>query len=142
MEFFNKEIAMLFVGGIFSILLPVIIIIGKQGHKRQQKREELEKNNTVGNIEQWLDDSFEYKKPNFLLLMTEWSLQPLFIICITNLINHSSFINVLMTFALVLLIFLHELWMAKRHSDKWYYQLLMFCVWSIAYLLMVNNLTK
>lgn len=133
----TKDITFLFVGGIFSILLPVVIIIGKQGYKRQQKREELEQNNTVGNIEEWLNDSYEYKRTNFFQLLTEWSLQPLFIISITNLIDNSNFINVLLTFSLVLLIFLHELWMSKRHSDKGIYQFFMFSVWLLAYLTMI-----
>lgn len=128
-QLFNLNTLYLFLGGIFSILLPVIIIIGKQGFKRQEKREELERDNQVGDIEQWLNESFEYKRPHFLKLMTEWSLQPLFIISITNLIAHSGFLEALVTFSLTLMIFLHELWMSKRHSEKCWYQLLMLIVW-------------
>ena len=128
-QIFNLNTLYLFVGGIFSIFLPVIIIIGKQGFKRQEKREELERENQVGDIEQWLNESFEYKRPHFLKLMTEWSLQPLFIISITILIDHSGFLEALVTFSLTLMIFLHELWMSKRHSEKWWYQLLMLIIW-------------
>lgn len=128
-QIFDLNTLYLFLGGFFSVFLPVVIIIGKQGSKRQDKREELERNNQVGDIEQWLNESFEYKRPHFLKLMTEWSLQPLFIISITNLINHSGFLEALVIFSLTLMIFLHELWMSKRHSGKWWYQILMLIIW-------------
>lgn len=130
---FDLNTLYLFIGGIFSIFLPVIIIIGKQGFKRGEKRKELEKNNQVGDIEQWLDESYEYKRPHFLKLMTEWSLQPLFIISITNLISHSGFLESLITFLLTLMIFLHELWMSERHSNKLWYQGLMLLIWFIVF---------
>ncbi len=140
MEYYNKEIFFLFIGAIFSILLPVVLIIGKQGHKRQEKRAELEKNNTVGNIDQWLNDSYEYKQSNFFQLMTEWNLQPLFIVSITNLIENSNFLNVSVTFILILLIILHELWVSKRYSSSGYYQLLSVIIWISTYLILVNKI--
>ncbi|MDH2208592.1 MULTISPECIES: hypothetical protein [unclassified Empedobacter] len=140
MEYYNKEIFFLFIGAIFSILLPVVLIIGKQGHKRQEKRAELEKNNTVGNIDQWLNDSYEYKQSNFFQLMTEWNLQPLFIVSITNLIENSNFLNVSVTFILILLIILHELWVSKRYSSNGYYQLLSVIIWISTYLILVNKI--
>lgn len=135
-SFFNSEIVLLFLGGVFSLLLPVIIIIGKQGFKRQSKREELERIENIGDIEQWLDDSFEFKKANFLQLMTEWSLQPLFIICITNLIDKTGWIQVTITFSLILLIILHELWVSKRYSTHILYQIFMLLLWVLAFILL------
>ncbi|MBV8328004.1 hypothetical protein [Chryseobacterium sp.] len=139
MKYFDKEIFNLFIGGICSILLPVFIIIGKQGYKRQQKREELQKENNVGDIDSWLNDSYEYKQSNFRKLMTQWCLQPLFIICISILFSSSGLYIGLLTFVLVLLIFLHELWVANRYSENAIYQLFMLLVWIISYLIIVNN---
>lgn len=131
----KQQIINLFISGIFAILLPVIIINGKRGLKRKLKREELRKTMSDEEVEKWLNGTPGYEQTHFLTLLTKWSLQPLFIISMTNLIDHSGLLPVMVTFFLTLMIILHELWMSTRHSTKWWYQILMLLIWIVVFLL-------
>ncbi|MEJ5144686.1 hypothetical protein [Sphingobacterium sp. MYb388] len=144
MIWYHQETLYLFIGGLFSIILPVIIIFGKQGYKRNEKRAELEKqaaagNDTIGDIDIWLDTSYEHKMPKFLQLLTEWSLQPLLIIFITTLFTSTGPLIAFFTFIVVSLVILHELWLGKEHSAKAWYQILMLALWIVAYLVISNK---
>jgi len=130
---YNHDTFLLFLGGFFSLILPVFIAIAKRQYARRLEKDRLEKQKkidpeSVGNIEAKLDD-FGYKKIDFFAKMTEWGLQPLFIICFVNLFNSQGVIEVTIVFALILFMLLHEFWTGNEYSEKIGYQLLMLGCW-------------
>lgn len=149
-QLFNFQVFLAYLGGVFSLILPVVIIISKKEYKRQLERDRLkplkEKDpESVGDIEAKLDDSFEYKKESFSKLFTEWGLQPLLIISFVNLLTDSGIIEVTLTFFLTLFIILHEFTWAIRFSSKKAYQTVIFLTWIVSFFAMsyrINNSQK
>ena len=124
----------MFLGGLFSLILSVIIIIAKQEHKRSIERERLQivqqqTPETVGDIEAKLNDSFEFRKFNFWELVTVWGLQPLFIICFINLFTAQGAIEVVIVFSLTIFIILHEFWTGNHYSKNRWYQFFILILW-------------
>jgi len=135
---FNNDIFLLFLGGLFSLVLSVIIIIAKQEHKRSIEREKLkviqqQNPEAVGDIEAKLNDSFEFRKFDFLELLTVWGLQPLFIICFVNLFSAQGTIEVIIAFALTIFIILHEFWTGNQYSKNGWYQLFILVLWVVLF---------
>lgn len=130
----NYDVFLLFLGGLFSLVLSVIIIIAKQEHKRSIERERLkvvqqQNPEAVGDIEAKLNDSFEFRKVAFVELMTVWGLQPLFIICFVNLFSAQGTIEVIIAFALTIFIILHEFWTGNQYSKSGWYQFFILVLW-------------
>ncbi|WP_313491914.1 MULTISPECIES: hypothetical protein [Sphingobacterium] len=146
MEWINKDASFLFIGGICSIALPVAIILGKRGYKRSEKRaalkklEEIGKPEIEGDIESWLNASYEYKIPNVFQLVIQWSLQPLLIIFVSALFTNTGPLLGFSTFIVVILVILHELWLGEEYSNKAAYQFLMLLLWIASYLVVCNSL--
>ena len=147
---YNHETFLLFLGGIFTLLLPVGIIFATREMKRNNERERLkviqdQEPEAVGDIEAKLKDSYEFRRLNLLHLITEYALQPLFIISFINLFYSPSTFEIIIVFILVLFIIQHELWSAKLYSGNIYYQLLMFVLWIGLFFIIsykTNNLEK
>jgi hypothetical protein len=130
----NNDVFLLFLGGLFSLVLSVIIIIAKQGHKRSIEREKLkvvqqQNPEAVGDIEAKLNDSFEFRKFDIWELLTVWGLQPLFIICFVNLFSAQGTVEVIIAFALTIFIILHEFWMGNQYSKYGSYQFFILVLW-------------
>ena len=130
----NYDVFLLFLGGLFSLVLSVIIIISKQEYKRSIERERLKavlKQNpeAVGDIEAKLNDSFEFRKFDFGELLTVWGLQPLFIVCFVNLFSAQGTVEVLIAFALTIFIILHEFWTGNQYSKNRWYQFFILVLW-------------
>lgn len=130
----NNDVLLLFLGGLFSLVLSVIIIIAKQEHKRSIERERLkvvqqQTPEEVGDIEAKLNDSFEFRKFNFGELLTVWGLQPLFIICFVNLFTAQGAIEVVIAFLLTIFIILHEFWTSNQYSKNGWYQFFILILW-------------
>jgi hypothetical protein len=130
----NNDVFLLFLGGLFSLVLSVIIIIAKQEHKRSIERERLkvvqqQNPEAVGDIEAKLNDSFEFRKFDFWELLTVWGLQPLFIICFVNLFSAQGTIEVIIAFALTIFIILHEFWTGNQYSKNRWYQFFILVLW-------------
>jgi hypothetical protein len=137
-NFINYTVFLLFLGGLFSLVLSVIIIIAKQEHRRSIERGRLEAvkqkdPELVGDIEAKLNDSFEFRKFDFGELLTIWSLQPLLIICFVNLFSAQGTVEVIITFALTIFIILHEFWTSNQFSKSRWYQFLIFILWIILF---------
>ncbi len=133
-NYINYNVFLLFLGGIFSLILSVIVIIAKQEYKRTIERERLkavqqQNPEAVGDIESKLNDSFEFRKFNFRNLLTIWGLQPLFIICFVNLFSVQGTIEVIIAFALTILIILHEFWISNQYSKNGWYQFFILLLW-------------
>lgn len=130
----NYDVFLLFLGGLFSLVLSVIIIIAKQEHKRSIERERLkvvqqQNPEAVGDIEAKLNDSFEFRKFDFCELSTVWGLQPLFIICFVNLFSAQGTIEVIIAFALTIFIILHEFWTGNQYSKNGWYMFFILVLW-------------
>lgn len=130
----NYDVLLLFLGGLFSLVLSVIIIIAKQEHKRSIERERLkvvqqQTPEAVGDIEAKLNDSFEFRKFDFWELLTVWGLQPLFIICFVNLFTAQGAIEVVIAFSLTIFIILHEFWTGNQYSKNGWYQFFILILW-------------
>ncbi len=151
-EFYNHETFLLFLGGICSVLLAVVIIFGKQEYKRALKRDELkleakEKNQsaTAEDIEAKLNDSYEFRRIDFFEKLTQWGLQPLFIISFINLFSKPNVYELLLTFVLMLFTISHELWSSIQFSKKKAYQILLLSSWVVLFMLIsyrTNHLQK
>jgi hypothetical protein len=134
-KLFNLDTLLLFLGGLFSLFLTVVIIYSRQEFKRGQEKGRLEKEKkdnpeSVGDIEQKLNDSYKFRKISFLEELTIYGLQPLFIISFVNLFNRPIMImDVVITFVLIVFIIMHEFWAASRNSTKKWYQILIICSW-------------
>lgn len=143
MEWYNKDVFYLFLGGLFSIALPVAINFSRRGSKRSDKRKELNKLKELGqfdsDIESWLNSSFEYKIPNGFQLFTEWGLQPLLIIVISALFSNGGPLLSIWLFFVILLLILHEWWLNEEFSNKYLYQLFMLLFWIASYLVICNS---
>ena len=125
---------LLFLGGLFSLVLTVVVIIAKQEYKRSIERERLkiiqqQNPEAVGDIEAKLNDSFEFRKFNLFELFTVWGLQPLFIICFVNLFTAQGAIEVVIAFSLTIFIILHEFWTANQYSKNALYQFWILILW-------------
>jgi len=135
---YNLETLLLFLGGIFTFLLPVVIIYSKREGKRDDERKRLEELKrrepaAVGDIEQKLNDSFEFKKLSFIQLLAVYALQPLFIISFINLFNKPLIIDVVVAFGLILFIIMHEFWASSRFSSKRWYQFVILGCWLVLF---------
>ena len=139
-QLFDYNTFLLFLGGIFSLILTVIIIIAKQEYKRHLERERLtaakqKDPEAVGDIEAKLNDSYEFRRFNFFELLTQWGLQPLFIISFINLFYSPSTIEIIIAFALTVFVILHEFWSGVQFSNKRPYQILIHVLWLGLFLL-------
>ena len=150
---YNTEVAYLFLGGFFSLVLSVVIIYVKQEHKREIKRADLAEikkrdPESVGDIEEYLNDSYDYKKTNFFELLTIFGLQPLFIICLANLISFQVLLGVTgvtIVFVLLIFIFLHEFSWSVKYSSKNIYKFSMLVSWILLFIILsivVNHNVK
>ncbi len=147
---FHYETFLLFLGGIFSLILTVIIIFVKQEYKRHLRREELKGQakvapDAVGDIEAKLNDSYEYRKLDFFELLTVWGLQPLFIISFINLFYKPNTIEIILAFLLVVFTILHEFWSGVEFSKKIGYQITVLAFWMLLFVLIsyrMNGITK
>lgn len=138
MKFYNEKILLLFIGGLFSLLLPVIIICAKQFYKRRIERQRLEiefkiRPEVVGDIEAKLDDSNDFKKPNFFGLLAQWGIQPLLIISFVSLFDQNSHVEIIGAFVLVLWTIIHEFDLSDSYSKNKYYQLIILVVWVLLF---------
>ena len=149
---FNTNTILLFIGGLFSLFLTVIIIYSRQESKRQIERERLEvekkRNPEIGDVEQKLNDTFGYAKLSFVQELTKYGLQPLVIISFVNLFSNSNkvvlIINGVITFILVMYIIMHEFWAASKNSKEKWYQWIMLISWIFLffYISITSNLEK
>lgn len=133
-QFYNHKIFLLFIGGIISLALTITIICVKQLYKRELERKRLEdekkiRPEEVGDIEAKLNDSPNFKKPNIFEEVVNWSIQPLLIISFLRLFDQSSEGQILATFFLVILTFIHEFYSGEKYSKKGPYQLFIFSLW-------------
>ncbi|MGZ4041648.1 MAG: hypothetical protein ACXVNM_01180 [Bacteroidia bacterium] len=146
-NYYNHETFLLFLGGVFSLILTVIIIFAKQEYKRGIKRAELETQKkiqpeAVGDIETKLNDSYEYRKINFLELLALWGLQPLFIISFINLFYQPSTLEIILAFSLVVFTILHEFWSGIKYSSNGFYQTILVFFWIGLFLLISYRTNK
>lgn len=135
---FNKSIFLLFLGGLFSLILSVVIIWLKQQHKRDVERVRLEtikeKNpEEVGDVNAKLDDSYEFRKFYIPELFAIWGLQPLFITCYVNLFTSYGILETCITFILFILILIHEFSTSLKYSKNLKYQIFILALWIISF---------
>ena len=133
-QYYNHDVFLLFLGGLFSLILTVAIVYIKQASKRGFERKRLEaekriKPEAIGDIEANLDDSVDFQLPNICEETAKWCIQPLFIVSFASLFSQSSEIILIAFFLLIILTFLHELYLSDRYANKLTYQLCLAAVW-------------
>ncbi len=138
---FNLEIFLLFIGGIFALILTVTIIYSKQEYKRSIERDRLQelskqKPELVGDIEEKLNESFAFKKLNYTDLLTVNGLQPLFIIGFVNLFTSSGIAEVIIVFILIVWTLMHEFSASAKYSGNRVYQFFLLAAWVILFAFM------
>lgn len=137
-DFYNNTVFLLYLGGIFSLLLTVAIIFVKQIQKREIERKRLEqvkqyRPEEVGDIDAKLNDSFDFRFPSFLQEITVWGIQPLFIISFVNLFSIAGEIELIITFSLVILTLFHEFYLSEKFSYNGWYQSLIILIWLVSF---------
>ena len=132
---YKEDIVFLFFGGIFSILLPSVIVYSKRELLRINKKKELQEENpeVYGDLDAFLDDSVHYKRINFLDHIIEQAIQPLFIICLFEVFKQNETEEVLLLVCLVIVMFLHELFAAEIYAGKRIYRIFIVILWIVAF---------
>jgi hypothetical protein len=143
-ESFNHEVLLIFLGGLLTLFLTVILVFGKQAFKRELERGRLKANyksdpDASNKIEAKLDDSYEFRKLNFIELLAEHGLQPLCIISFISFFYPSRTLETFFAVAVVFFTILHELWSGKRYSGSFWYQLLLGVCWLSLFALISFN---
>jgi hypothetical protein len=135
----NSHIILFFLGGLFSLILTVIILYAKQEYKRNLERDRLKRllPEEVGDIESVLNDSFEFGKLNFFSELTKYGVQPLFILSFINLFTNSNSYSIICTFLLTIITIAHEFYLASKYSDSSYYRIFIACLWIILYIIIL-----
>lgn len=138
---YNYKIFLLFLGGVFSLVLTIAVIAAKQYYKRNLQRDRLEEEKrkspeTVGDITANLDDSHEFKKPDIAKELANWGIQPLLIISFVSLFDQTSVLEISIAFGLVILTLFHEFHFAQKFTDKTIYQLCILLLWVILFLIL------
>jgi hypothetical protein len=133
-SFFNDRVFLLFLGALFSLLLTIVVIWVKQVFKRNLERKRLEdlekiRPEEVGDIKAKLNDSVDFKSPNFLSEFAKWGIQPLLIVSFVSLFDHTSEVEISCAFFLVLWTILHEFYLADSYGKKLAYQIIIGLVW-------------
>lgn len=146
-EYYNHDIFLLFLGGIFSLILTVTVIFIKQGTRRESERKRLVEERrirpeAVGDIEAKLDDSIEFRSPDVLEEITKWGIQPLFIVSFASLFSQMSESILVAFFSLIILTFLHEFYLSDKYAKKTIYQLFLLFVWLIFFVLISHKANK
>lgn len=138
MLYFNNEIFVLFLGGIFSVLLPSVLTVSKRELLRLNKKKELmaaENPERYGDLDAYLDETTQYKRINFLNYLVEQAIQPLFIVCLFNLFTYNGKAEIFLIVVLIIIMILHELFAAEIYSGKKIYRMFIVCLWIISYLI-------
>ncbi len=124
---------LLFIGGLFSLILTVGIYYSKQQYKRELERKRLkdvqQSNPKIGDIEEKLNDFYDFRKLSFLQELINYGIQPLVIISFVNLFDTPSVVDVVATFSLTIFAIMHELWARASYSKKIPYQILLLVCW-------------
>ncbi|MES2006314.1 MAG: hypothetical protein V4450_17480 [Bacteroidota bacterium] len=133
-QVFNTHIWFLFIGGLFSLLLTIVILIARQEHKRYIERGRLEEARRanpegVGDIEAKLDDTPSFRSIDIPAETTKWGIQPLLIISFISLFDQSSTLEIICAFCLVLVTILHEFYLADRFASNMRYQIFIGILW-------------
>lgn len=144
---YNHSVFLLYLGGIFSLLLTVAIVYVKQIQKRNIERKRLEqvkhfKPEEVGDVEANLDDSIDFRFPVFLQEITVWGIQPLFIIAFVNLFTGTGEVEIIIVFLLVILTLFHEFHFSDKFSNKGFYQFFVIFIWVITFMLISFRTNK
>ncbi len=138
--FYNETVFQLYAGGLFSLLLAIAIVFVKQIQKRSIEKKRLEQEALdrpveVGDIDQKLDDSFEYKVPDIMEQLVIWGIQPLAIICFINLFTVHGDIDIVVAFIFIIYIFFHEFYLGENFAKKRAYQWFIIGLWLVTFLL-------
>ncbi len=138
---YNHKIFLLFIGGLFSLLLTIAVIYIKQLTKRETERKRLEEEKrfqpeAVGDIDAKLEDSVEFKKPNIFQELTKWGIQPLLIISFISLFEQATEVEIIGTFFLVILTLFHEFYLAEKFSIASKYQFTILAIWIFFFFLL------
>lgn len=134
MILYNHHIFLIFLGGVFTVFLGTTIVFLKQMFKRHLRRNQLAGEaqvspESVGDVEEKLNDTTGFQRPNFLALLTEWAMQPLLIIVFISLFERSSELEIFFTFSLIILILFHELYWFELYGKKIGYQIFVLGLW-------------
>ena len=144
---YNHTVFLLYLGGVFSLLLTVSIVYVKQIQKRNIERKRLEqvkqfKPEEIGDIEAKLNDSFDFRFPIFLHEITIWGIQPLFIIAFVNLFTGTGEGEIIIAFLLVILTLFHEFHFADKFSNNRWYQSFVIFIWVVTFVIISFRTNK
>lgn len=146
-QLYNHDVFLLFIGGVFSLVLTVAIVFLKQIHKRSIERKRLEEQKKfrpeeIGDIDAKLNDSTDFKNPNLFQELTLWGIQPLLIISFASLFSHSSEIEIIIAFSLIILTLFHEFHLADQFSKNGYYQWFILLLWVFVFFIISYKINQ
>lgn len=146
--YYNHSVFLVYLGGLFSLILTVAIIFIKDNMRREAQRKYYNKikesrPDEVGDIEAKLDDD-GFKSPSIFRIVTTWGIQPLLILWFLSLFSLQGELVVSVVFFLLVLTLLHEFYMDERYSSKRLYQLFILAVWVITFFInsYITNLVE
>ena len=126
-------------GGVFSWVLISVIRFIKQNLKHNFEKQSIQKrineDNSLaeryGDIESFLNDSFEYRKSNFINELSLNGLRPLIVLGFAFLFNGSNPITTILLFIILIFFCIHEFLYAEKLKSNNCYRAAIVAIWII-----------
>lgn len=119
-NFYNHDIAILFIGGVCAWFLAATIDtiknvqrLNKIGHKPSDK-----KAHKISSV-----------LPDIRKSLADSGIQPLLIVTFVNLLDDPNELNVIGVFCLVIFIMFHAFYLSDKYSRNLFYQLIILALW-------------
>lgn len=123
-NFYNHDIAILFIGGICAWFLATTI----DSIKNIKRSNEVGQYSLVG---EKLSNKLYAVLPDIRKALVNSGIQPLLIVTFINLLENPNELNVIGVFSLVIFIMFHEFYLSDKYSGKLFYQLIILSIWVI-----------
>jgi len=126
-------------GGVFSWVLISVIRFIKQNLKHNFEKQSIQKrinednslSERYGDIESYLNDSFEYRKSNFINELSLNGLRPLIVLGFAFLFNGSNPITTILLFIILIFFCIHEFLYAEKLKSNNCYRAAIVAIWVI-----------
>ena len=133
------------IGGLASLFLTVVIKYSLRLKKYDQELKSINRNMQVaprlrqhyGNVEEWLNNSDEFRKYKFSSELFRHSMQPLIILSILSLVDEFSKISILYLVAVMIFSFIHEIIWAEKLKNNGGYRFVIILFWFLFFIMML-----
>lgn len=121
-NFYNHDIAILFIGGVCAWFLAATIdtIKNVQGSNEDGRNPGDKKTDRITAV-----------LPDIRKALVDSGIQPLLIVTFVNLLDDPNELNVIGVFSLVIFIMFHAFHLSDKYSGKLFYQLIILSIWGI-----------